>query len=97
MCRRVFFDGAEHLPLDVRLKRADAVRILGKEFHQMGKISKATTVKNVDAAEIRKRAEVAAMTTLAKAQGQEMSDKDAEEMIARASAMEALHRQTQQK
>mmetsp|Transcript_3942 Transcript_3942/g.7924 ORF Transcript_3942/g.7924 Transcript_3942/m.7924 type:complete len:673 (+) Transcript_3942:115-2133(+) len=97
VCRRVFYDGAEHLPLDVRLKRADGVRILGKEFHQMGKISKATTVKNVDAAEIRKRAEVAAMTTLAKAQGQEMSDKDAEEMIARATAMEALHRQQQQK
>ena len=97
VCRRVFYDGAENLPLDVRLKRADGVRILGREFHQMGKISKATTVKNVDAHEIRKRAEVAAMTTLAKAQGQEMSDKDAEEMIRRQSAMEALHRQTQQK
>lgn len=97
VCRRVFYDGAEHLPLAVRLKRADGVRILGKEFHQMGKISKETTVRNVDAAEIRKRAEVAAMTTLAKAQGQEMSDKDAEEMIRRQSAMESLHRAQQGK
>ena len=95
VCRKVFYDGADKLPLAVRLKRAEGVRILGREFHQMGKISKATTVKHVDAAEIRKRAEVAAMTTLAKAQGQEMSDKDAEELIKRQSAMEAFHRQTQ--
>ena len=96
VCRKLFYDGAENLPLEIRLKRAEGVRILGREFHQMGKISKATTVKSVDAAEIRRRAEVAAMTTLAKAQGQEMEAKDAEEMLKRQSAMEAVHRQQQQ-
>jgi curved DNA-binding protein CbpA len=95
VCRRVFFDGAENLTVEVRLRRAEGVKILGREFHQIGKVAKSTTVKNVGAADIRKRAEVAAMTTLAKAQGQEMTDKDAEEMINRQSVMEALHRQAQ--
>ena len=57
VCRKLFYDGAENLPLEIRLKRAEGVRILGREFHQMGKISKATMVKNVDATEIRRRAE----------------------------------------
>ena len=47
---------------------------------------------HLDLPEIRTRAEVAAMTTLAKAQGQEVSDKDAEELIKRAKQMEEEHR-----
>lgn len=89
VCRRLFHDAAELLPLDVRLKRAEGVRLLGREFNAMGKLAKKTNFKNVDAQELRTRAEVAAMTTLAKAQGQEVSDKDAEEMIKQARAMEA--------
>jgi hypothetical protein len=46
--------------------------------------SKKTNFKNVNAQELRTRAEVAAMTTMAKAQGQDISDKDAEEMIQQA-------------
>lgn len=92
VCHKVFHDGAEHMSLEERLKRAEGVRLLGREFHQMGKISKATSIKNVDAAEIRKRAEVAAMTTLAKAQGQELSESEIEQMIKQQAAMEALHR-----
>jgi len=91
VCEKVFHDGAEMLPLQVRLKRAEAVRILGREFNTIGKIAKKTNFKNVNAQELRTRAEVAAMTTLAKAQGQEVSDKDAEEMIKQAREMEAMH------
>ena len=95
VCHKLFHDNAENLSLDTRLKRAEGVLLLGREFHQMGKISKATTIKNVDASEIRKRAEVAAMTTLARAQGQEMSEKDVEDIMRQQEVMEALHRQQQ--
>jgi X-domain of DnaJ-containing len=89
VCRKVFHDGAEMLPLDVRLRRAEGVRILGREFYNMGKIAAKTSGSgSVDAQEIRRRAEVAAMTTLAKAQGQEVTKADAEEMIRQARAME---------
>jgi X-domain of DnaJ-containing len=89
VCKKVFHDGAEMLPLDVRLRRAEGVRILGREFYNMGKIAARTSGSgNVDAQEIRRRAEVAAMTTLAKAQGQEVTKADAEEMIRQARAME---------
>lgn len=90
VCRKLFHDHAETLPLEVRLKRAEAVRLLGREFYAIGKIAGETSAKRVDARDIRTRAEVAAMTTLAKAQGQEVSDKDAEEMIRQAHRMEAM-------
>jgi hypothetical protein len=45
----------------------------------------------VNVKDIRTRAEVAAMTTLAKAQGQEVSEKDAEELIQRARQMERMN------
>jgi hypothetical protein len=69
---------------ETRIRRAEAVRILGREFYAMGKVSE--SVKDVgstgeDAEDIKLRAEIAAMTTLAKAQGQEISEKDAEYMI----------------
>lgn len=87
VCRRLFADGAEIIPLEIRVKRAEGLKILGREFSAMGKLAMKTSVKNVDAQEIRTRAEVAAMTTLAKAQGQEVSDEDAEQMIKQSRAM----------
>jgi curved DNA-binding protein CbpA len=79
---KLFHDAA--VTAEVRKRRAEAVRILGREFYAMGKVSE--TVKDVgstgeDAEDIKLRAEIAAMTTLAKAQGQEISEKDAEYMI----------------
>jgi len=91
VCVKVFHDDAENTPLEVRLKRAEAVRLLGREFHTIGTLAKKTNFSNVNAQELRTRAEVAAMTTMAKAQGQEISDKDAEEMIRQARDMEAMH------
>ena len=100
VCHKLFHDAAELLTIEQRLDRAHAVLILGREFHSMGKLAKKTslnettageTAANCTAQEIRRRAEVAAMTTLAKAQGQEISDQDAEEMIRQSKAMEQAH------
>jgi curved DNA-binding protein CbpA len=95
VCNKLFHDAAELLPLETRLRRAEGVRILGREFNAMGKLAAKTNVRNVDAQDIRTRAEIAAMTTLAKAQGQEVSEKDAEEMIKQAKQMEEEHRKAQ--
>ena len=91
-CHKLFYDAAELLPLEARLKRAHGVKILGREFSSMGKMAASTNLKNVDIKDIRTRAEVAAMTTLAKAQGQEVSQKDAEEIIKQAKVMEEQQR-----
>jgi curved DNA-binding protein CbpA len=95
VCIKLFHDAAELIPLETRLKRAEGVRILGREFHAIGKMATSTSVKSVDVKAIRTRAEVAAMTTLAKAQGQEVSEKDAEEMIKQAKRMEEEQRKYQ--
>jgi curved DNA-binding protein CbpA len=95
VCNRLFHDAAEILDMELRIKRAEAVKILGREFTQMGKLAKTTALKCGDgstatsAKEIRQRAEVAALTTMAKAQGQEVSGQDAEQMIRQAREMEA--------
>lgn len=82
VCHKLFNDAA--VEQEVRWKRAEAVRILGREFHAIGKASESTRTLNdvtEDKNEIKLRAEIAAMTTLAKAQGQEISEKEAEFMI----------------
>jgi len=94
-CHKLFYDAAELLPLETRLKRAHGIKILGREFSSMGKMAASTNLKNVDIKDIRTRAEVAAMTTLAKAQGQEVSQKDAEEIIKQAKLMEEQQRKQQ--
>ena len=95
VCQKLFDDAAETLSIEERLRRAEGVRILGREFYAIGKAAEETAVNQVDAKEIRARAEVAAMTTLAKAQGQEMSDKDAEQLIRQAKEMEEAQRRAQ--
>ncbi len=93
VCLKLFTDGAEHLTIEQRLKRAEGVWLLGREFYSMGSVAEATATSNgMNAKDIRTRAEVAAMTTLAKAQGQEMNDKDAEELIKQARMMEEMQR-----
>ena len=96
VCKRLFHDGAESLSLEMRLERAKGVKILGREFYQMGQLAKTTNFKEVDASTIRTRAEVAAMTVLAKAQGQEVSDEDAEQLIRQAREMESVRQQQEQ-
>ncbi|GKY91439.1 hypothetical protein MPSEU_000116200 [Mayamaea pseudoterrestris] len=95
VCFKLFRDHAETLDLESRIQRAEAVKVLGREFYAIGAASKKTNFKNVSAQDLRARAEVAAMTTMAKAQGQDISDKDAEEMIRQARAMEAQRQANQ--
>ena len=94
VCQKLFSDAS--VPLEVRLKRAEGVKLLGHEFLAIGNAIASTKSKGIDAKEIKTRAEVAAMATLAKAQGQEVSEKDAEELIKQAQAMAAMQEQQQQ-
>jgi curved DNA-binding protein CbpA len=82
VCYKLFHDAS--IDYDARIRRAEAVRILGREFYAIGHVCE--TMKDVsntadNTEEIKLRAEIAAMTTLAKAQGQEISEADAEYMI----------------
>ena len=82
VCHKLFNDAS--VDIDTRLKRAEAIKILGREFHAIGNACgniKDVTDNKDNTEEIKLRAEIAAMTTLAKAQGQEISEEDAEYMI----------------
>mmetsp|Transcript_29414 Transcript_29414/g.41148 ORF Transcript_29414/g.41148 Transcript_29414/m.41148 type:complete len:722 (+) Transcript_29414:41-2206(+) len=85
VCGKLFSDAA--VSLEIRQKRAKAVRILGYEFYQVGKDAGGHQFRHQDSSEIKARAEVAVMTTMAKAQGQEVSEKDTEELIKQAKTM----------
>merc|ERR1712038_157383 len=79
-CKKVFSDASA--TMDQRLKRAEAVRIIGREFMAIGKVvGKTKKDEAVTMESIKARAEVAVMTTMAKAQGQEVSEDDTEELI----------------
>ena len=91
VCQKLFSDAS--VPLEVRLKRAEGVKLLGHEFLAIGNAIAMTKTKGIDAKEIKTRAEVAAMATLAKAQGQEVTEKDAEELIKQARTMAAMQEQ----
>ncbi len=82
VCHKLFHDAS--VAREVRWRRAEAIRIFGREFYAIGKASE--TTKNLNSSrgdkdEIKLRAEIAAMTTLAKAQGQEISEQEAEFLI----------------
>jgi len=83
VCRKLFNDAS--VDTETRIRRAEAVKIIGREFSAIGNacgdIKGATDNNDNNTEEIKLRAEIAAMTTLAKAQGQEISEEDAEYMI----------------
>lgn len=85
VCHKIFADAS--VSQDERLKRAEGIRILGHEFYRVGKAAGGNGVKVIDAEDIKARATVAAMTTMAKAQGQEVTEQDQEEMIKQAKNM----------
>jgi len=89
-CQKVFADASA--TLNQRLQRAQAVKVIGSEFMAIGKLVGATK-KDEDIAmsmeDIKARAEVAVMTTMAKAQGQEVSEDDTEELIRQHAKMAA--------
>lgn len=69
--------------MEQRLMRAQAIKIIGHEFLTIGKLVGASKNEHDDnnTENIKARAEVAVMTTMAKAQGQEVSNEDTEELI----------------
>ena len=102
VCFKLFHDS--DVEPEVRQKRAMAIQIIGREFYSMGNISESTKTmttpeqeeSGISKEDIKLRAEIAAMTTLAKAQGQEISEKDAEYMIKQQRLMKKQQQQQQQ-
>mmetsp|Transcript_22962 Transcript_22962/g.49688 ORF Transcript_22962/g.49688 Transcript_22962/m.49688 type:complete len:630 (+) Transcript_22962:108-1997(+) len=86
-CKKLFTDAA--IPMATRIQRAEAVRLIGEEFYIIGHSRGGEKYSVKDTADIKARAEVAVMTTMAKAQGQEVSEEDTEEMIKQAKNMRA--------
>lgn len=86
-CKKLFTDA--DVPMAVRTQRAEAIQLIGEEFYSIGKSRGGEKYSAKDSADIKARAEVAVMTTMAKAQGQEVNEDDAEEMISQAKKMRA--------
>lgn len=79
-CKKLLTDAG--VDLDKRLERANAIRIIGRAFRLNSKDKDGKDVVDAhDKDDIKARAEVAVMTTMAKAQGQEVSEQDTEELI----------------
>lgn len=80
-CKKLFADAG--VDMDTRLNRAKAIKILGEEFLAVGKLvgKKKGDHETITTDDIKARAEIAVMTTMAKAQGQEVNDQDMEDMI----------------
>ena len=85
-CKKLFSDA--EVPIETRIRRAEAVQLLGKEFYTIGKECGGEKYDVKDTKDIKARAEVAVMTTMAKAQGQEVTEDDTEDMIRRAKDMQ---------
>lgn len=86
VCKKVFRDAS--VPKETRIERAQAIQILGAEFKRIGNLFEHLQgTDKFDAQDIKARMSVAAMTTMAKAQGQEVSKEDQEELIKQAKQM----------
>jgi len=91
-CKKLFADA--NATMEERFQRAQAIRIIGKEFLEIGKLVGASKDEVNSSEAIKARAEVAVMTTMAKAQGQEVNDGDAEELIKQHREMAAKRQST---
>ncbi len=78
-CKKLFADA--DASMDERLRRAEGIRIVGKEFLEIGRLVGTSKDELNTSESIKARAEVAVMTTMAKAQGQEVNEKDTEDLI----------------
>lgn len=84
VCKKLFDDAS--VPKNDRLQRAEAVRILGTVFQKMGKHhqSKQSSKDELKKDNAIARVKVATMATMAKAQGQEVTEEDQEIMLEQA-------------
>ena len=85
-CKKLFSDAA--VPIETRIRRAEALHMIGSEFFTIGKDCGGEKYDVKDTNDIKARAEVAVMTTMAKAQGQEVTEDDTEDLIRRAKDMQ---------
>eukprot|EP00574_Skeletonema_japonicum_P004179 CAMPEP_0201729654 /NCGR_PEP_ID=MMETSP0593-20130828/19723_1 /ASSEMBLY_ACC=CAM_ASM_000672 /TAXON_ID=267983 /ORGANISM="Skeletonema japonicum, Strain CCMP2506" /LENGTH=635 /DNA_ID=CAMNT_0048222039 /DNA_START=74 /DNA_END=1981 /DNA_ORIENTATION=+ len=85
-CKKLFSDA--EVSIETRIRRAEAIHLLGSEFYTIGKECGGEKYDVKDTSDIKARAEVAVMTTMAKAQGQEVTEDDTEDMIRRAKDMQ---------
>ena len=85
VCKKLFRDAS--VPKEIRIRRAEGVRLLGKEFRLVGmaaaKLNHGSS-KKMSAEDIKAQLSVAAMATMAQAQGQEMTPEDQAAMMAQA-------------
>mmetsp|Transcript_21794 Transcript_21794/g.31232 ORF Transcript_21794/g.31232 Transcript_21794/m.31232 type:complete len:555 (+) Transcript_21794:422-2086(+) len=91
-CKKLLTDAA--VSVEDRYRRGEALIILGRAFSKIGKESTSNTT-NVDIGDVKARAEVAVMTTMAKAQGQEVSTDDTEELIRQTKMMAKAEKDNQ--
>eukprot|EP00536_Pseudo-nitzschia_multiseries_P008367 jgi/Psemu1/197900/e_gw1.211.82.1 len=93
VCKKLFDDAS--VSKESRVLRAEAVRILGNEFQVVAalQVNPSTNAK-MSADDIKLQMNVAAMATMAKAQGQEMTQDDQQELMKQ--AKEAMEQQQQQ-
>jgi curved DNA-binding protein CbpA len=82
VCQKVFDDAS--VPKSERIHRAEAVRVLGKQFLKLGKKQRITQKSEFSADDTMARVAVASRTTMAKAQGQEVTEEDQEQMLKQA-------------
>lgn len=82
VCKKLFEDAT--VPKEIRLRRAEGVRLLGKEFRKVGAAFARQNKGPMDAEDIKAKMSVAAMATMAKAQGQEMTEEDQQELMKQA-------------
>lgn len=90
-CLKLFTDAG--VEMEERHKRAQAVKVLGKIFYDLGQEHRGEDMESGnDKESIKARAEIAVMTTMAKAQGQEVTEEDTEELIKQAKVNAAMQR-----
>lgn len=81
-CQKLFDDAS--VPKELRLARARAVAVLGREFRAVAAAHSVTASNHFEASDIKARMAVATMTTMAKAQGQDVTEEDQQAMIQKA-------------
>jgi len=82
VCKKLFNDAT--VPKEIRLRRAEGLRLLGREFRKVGVAAARKNRGAMDAEDIKAKMSVAAMATMAKAQGQEMTEEDQQELMKQA-------------
>lgn len=95
VCKKVFDDAS--VPKESRFLRAEAVKILGREFQKVAAMAvNPDSNSKMNADDIKVQLNVAAMATMAKAQGQELSEEDQKELMKQAKEAQLMEQQQQE-